>query len=738
MPHRRASAAALLLLLFFAYGAHADDIGLKLKIQPTLIPYAEGGGEPVPLFLEADRAQGTQERELEAEGGVRLRKRGYALFADHVFYAVPEEELTATGNVRMDRGGDIITGDKAFYRLGTDSGYIENPTYSLRQFHAHGTARELVAQSGEVYEADKATFTTCDAGHEDWYFRVDRLNLDRERDIGVAHGTTMVFKDLPVLYTPYLDFSLSGRRKSGLLPPTIGSTGNSGFEYTQPYYWNIAPDRDATIAPRIMAKRGVQLNGEFRYLEPDLSGESRAEWLPDDRIKGETRYGLSWQHRQNFGEGFSGAFNLQGVSDDTYFTDLSTKISATSLTNLPREGNLFYDGDWWNVNTRVQRFQTLQDPLAPVVPPYARVPQITLNANRHTDTLVDLGLQGEFVEFNHPYLVNGQRQTVYPSIALPLQTSYVYVTPKVGYHVTRYSFSDPNRVDEVRQLPIYSLDSAVTFERDTDWLGRSFVQTLEPRLYYVYIPFRPQDQLPNFDTALADFNLAQIFTENQFTGGDRINDANQLTAAVTSRFIDPRNGDEDWRFTLGQRYYFKEQQVSLDANTRTSDKSDLLAEVAGRIIDRWTLAYGLQYSTNENRVERTNTALRYQPEPGRVVNFGYRFTRESLEQLDFSTQWPVGRRWNGLARWNYSLRDRQLLEGLAGVEYNAGCWAARFVMQRFVTSTQQYTNALFFQLELSGISQIGSSAQELLRQNITGYGKANVSRPVDYNPFPEQ
>src|SRR5690606_24149702 len=239
----------------------------------------------------------------------------------------------------------------------------------------------------------------------------------------------------------------------------------------------------------------------------------------------------SWQHRQSFGYGFSGALDLQGVSDDAYFTDLSDRISATSQTNLRRQGILFYDGDWWNASARVQKFQTLQDPLDPLVPPYARVPQLTLNANRQATRVVDLGMYGEYVDFDHPTLLNGQRQILYPSVAFPLQTSYFYVTPKLGFHSTTYNFEDGRR-DETRELPIYSIDSAVTFERQTQFRGRDFIQTLEPRLYYVYIPFRRQDHLPNFDTALADFNLAQIFTENQFTGGDRINDANQLTAAV--------------------------------------------------------------------------------------------------------------------------------------------------------------------------------------------------------------
>jgi LPS-assembly protein len=736
MHRPRVTSAILSLILCFASGVRAEEPALKLQIQPELIPYSRGGEEATPVFIDADRVEGREDQELDAEGSVRLRKRGAAVFADRLHLSYPDRKVTATGHVRLEKEGDILTGDQMFYDLNDDSGYIDKPTYELLKFGSRGNASRLVAKSRDLYEIDKATYTNCDVGDDDWYLRVDKLELDRLRDVGVARNATVVFKDVPILYSPYLDFSLSGRRKSGVLPPTIGSTGQSGFEYTQPFYWNIAPNRDATIAPRVLSKRGVLLNGDFRYLEPDLSGEVRTEYLPKDQQKSDTRYGYYWQHRQNFGNGFSGGLNLQGVSDDTYFTDLSDKIAATSQTNLNREGDLFYDGDWWSLNTRVQRFQTLQDPLAPIVPPYARVPQITLNANRQTDLHLDFGLQGEYVEFDHPFLLNGRREILYPSVSAPFQTSFFYFTPKVGYHTTNYSFEEENRPGESRNVPIYSVDTALTFERETTLWGRDVLQTLEPRLYYVYIPFRPQEQLPNFDTALADFNLAQIFTENQFSGGDRINDANQLTAAVTSRLIDPGNGDERLRFTLGQRYYFKEQQVSLTPDRRNSVRSDILAAVSGQINAHWFTDLGMQYGVDQKRVERSNTVLRYQPDFGKVVNFGYRFTRDTLEQFDLSTQWPVGGRWTALARYNYTVRDNRLLEGLLGVEYNAGCWAARFVMHRFASATQEYVNAMFFQLEFNGISQIGSSPLELLRQNITGYAKTNERQPLDYNPFP--
>ncbi len=735
--HRiRITAALPLLICLLASPATAADIGLKLRSQPSLIPYEDGGDEPTPLFFEADRVQGHLERELEAEGHVQMRRRGEAIFSDYLYYAFPEQELTATGNMRFEHHGDVLTGDKLSYNLQRESGYVDKPTYNFPRYRARGSAGKLIIESRDRYKVEKATYTNCEVGDDDWFIKVDRLELDRRRDIGVARNATVVFKGVPMLYSPYLDFALSGRRKTGLLAPTVGSTGQSGFEFTQPFYWNIAPDRDATVAPRFLARRGTLLNSEVRYLEPNLSGEAHGEYLPDDRLKDESRYGYSWQHRQVFGYGFSGAFDIQGVSDDTYFTDLSDKIAATSQTNLPRDASLFYDGDWWSASARMQEFQTLQDPLAPVVPPYARVPQLLLSANRQTRYIADLGLYGEYVDFDHPTLINAQRQILYPSLSLPLQTSFFYVTPKVGYHYTRYGFEGDNVPDETRELPIYSIDSAVTFERRANFRGRDFIQTLEPRLYYVNIPFRKQDQLPNFDTALADFNLAQIFTENQFTGGDRINDADQLTAAVTSRYIDPQDGNEQLRFTVGQRYYFKEQQVSLDDSPRSFDRSDLLLAMSGKITSRWLADLGLQYSANTSRVERSNAALRYQPEIGKLLNLGYRFTRDTLEQVDVSAQWPLGGRWNGLARWNYTLQDKRLLEGLAGVEYNAGCWAARFVLHRFVSATQEYVNSMFFQLELNGVSRIGSNPLEVLRQNITGYTKTNEPQPVETNPFP--
>lgn len=712
------------------------DVRLPLKLQPQLLPPAAPGAvEQLPIFLEADRIEGHQDRELEAIGSVVVRRRGQVLYADRLKYLVPENAVLASGHVRVDRLGDIVTGDEIYYDLDDSSGRIEHPTYRFRQFGARGQARRLLILDRDTYRAERATYTNCEVGDDDWYLRVGRLDLDRLRDVGVARNATVYFKQVPILYTPWIDFPLTSRRKTGFLPPAIGTTGNSGFEVTLPFYWDIAPNRDYTFAPRVMARRGLLLNNEFRYLEPKFSGEARFEYLPDDRIKGETRWGYSYQHTQRFSDRLSGRLNLQGVSDDTYFVDLSDKIAATSQTNLPREGELTYNGEWWTLLGRVQKFQTLQDPAAPVTEPYARLPQLAFQAARHNVRNFDLDFTGEVVNFEHPTLVTGWRQVYFPSVSLPYRNRLFYVTPMAGYHFTRYSFPDQVTPDETRTLPIFTVDSGMRFERDTEFGGRAFQQTLEPRLYYVNIPFRPQDQLPVYDTAVADFNLAEVFYWNQFSGSDRINDANQITAAVTSRLIDPRSGSEWIRGTLGQRYYFKEQQVTLDTQARSANRSDLLALVSGSIARGWSANFGLQYNVDDSQSKKLDAALRYQPQLGKVLNLGYRFTRDQLEQVDVSTQWPLSSRWSGLARWNYSLQDNSLLEGLVGLEYNAGCWAARLVAHRFVTSVDEQSTSLLFQLELSGLSRIGNNPLELLRQNIGGYTRpATRTAPSEYYP----
>ncbi|MBI3524789.1 MAG: LPS-assembly protein LptD [Betaproteobacteria bacterium] len=673
-----------------------------------------------------------------------MRRIGSALTADFLTYWQNEDQIEAVGNVRLIQNEDVITGPKLRLQLEDNVGYFETPQYTIKRAAAgkagiepdqmttgSGHARRIDFEGEDHYRLTDATYSTCRQVNPDWYARSDSMSLDYSREEGVARGATLVFQGVPILYAPWFSFSLNNQRKSGLLSPTIGTTSNGGIEMTLPYYWNIAPNMDATISPRTISKRGIQWGGEFRYLNPNYSGILRGEYLPDDRITHRSRSNFSVTHVQSLGPGLTGSLNLNGVSDDTYFTDLSARLTNIAQNNLLRQGVLSYSSGWWNASLMAQRYQTLQDPaLPPVNVPYHRLPQLTLNAYRGDFPLGSaFTFSGEYVNFSHPTLALAKRTTLYPQLSLPLQTTAFYITPRIGLHLTHYSLERQaagTPAQLTSKVPTYSVDSGIYFERSTDWFGRTLTQTLEPRLYYLYVPKRDQSLIPVFDTGLADFNFAQIFSDNRYVGGDRVGDANQATVALTSRLIDPATGGELLRGVLGQRYYFEQQQVTLPGEiARTAKTADFLAALSGKVSPKISLDSGWQYNPRDKRTERLTLGARYQPEIAKVINAGYRYSRDLLGQIDVSVQWPLWGGWSGVGRYNYSLKENRIIETIGGLEYNAGCWASRLVVQRIATAAGQSSSAIFVQLELNGFSSIGSNPLEMLKRNIPGYGRIN-------------
>lgn len=695
------------------------------------------GGETV---IDADRIDGQQDVELVASGNVVLQRDGATLRADRVVYREALDEAEAEGNVSIKRGEDVMRGPRARMRLDEQTGEIEQPTYSFVRSSTRGGPPHSVVGSGEAsvlhlegenqYRLEDATWSTCKAPDPDWYVRAGDLKLDYDRNVGVAKHGTVVFKDVPIFYMPWVEFPLASQRKSGVLTPTVGTSNKTGFDLTVPYYWNIAPNYDATLVGRYMGRRGLQLGGEYRYLTPTMSGATSFEWLPDDRVTGQNnRAAGTIVHSQNFGGGWSGGLNLNGVSDTAYFEDLSSRIDLASQTSLVREATLNYSpGSWWSMSALAQSYQTLSG-----TDPYRRLPRILLAGNRVVWGNGEFNMQGEFVRFAHgdDNLPDGNRTTVYPSLRWPMGNAAISVTPKIGVHSTHYALDKtlPGGRDNIsRTMPIVSVDSTVAFERDTTWRGRDMIQTLEPRLYYVYVPYRRQDDIPNFDSGIYDFNFSQIFSENIFSGGDRIADANQITAAVTSRLIDTDTGDERIRAALGQRYYFSDQRVTLPGvPVRTGRRADILASLSGRLTRAVTLSTDWQFNPREDSTEEYNFDVRYQPGFAKVINVGFRYTRDVLRDLDLSAQWPLGGRWYGVARYNRSLREHRVTEALAGLEYDGGCWVFRTVFHRFATTEEDVTQAVFLQLELNDLASVGSSPLDLLSRTVGGYGTINQS-----------
>ena len=724
-----------------------DDINntpLRLHPTATLVPHPAQPDEKAPLFISAMRLQGQADTYIEAEEDVELRKQGLRMNADTLRYDEAQETVDAKGHVRIQTDSGVVKGPDLFYKIPDSTGFMNTPTYALGGTIAgQGTADKLTFVDETHTQMEKAKYSTCSAGQEAWWIHAGQLEIDRTTDTGIGRNAWVEFKGVPFLYTPYISFPLNNARESGFLTPAFGTSNTRGVELTTPYYLNLAPNYDATITPRYMTKRGLQLGAEFRYLQPNYAGEIYGGVLPNDNVSKSTRSAFRLLHTQNFGAGFSGNINFQKVSDDNYYRDLSSLIAATSTTTLPREGNLNYSNGPFSAGVKIQRYQILQDPIAPVANPYERLPQIT-GAYRKLNVLgfADVSASSEYVEYSHPTSVTGSRFTVNPTFSVPLTRAYGYITPKFGVHYTRYKLDqsqNPTHLpDTTRTLPIFSLDSGLTFERESSLLGQVLTQTLEPRLYYLYVPYKDQNQIPVFDSGETDFTFAQIFSENRFSGGDRISDANQVTFALTSRYIEADTGLERLRATVAQRYFFRTPRVTIAPTSLVStDKtSDFLASLGGQISPAWSGDATLQYNPNIGRSEKYNVGARYNPEPGKLANVNYRFTRDSLHQLDFSSQWPIAHNWQLLGRWNYSIKDRKSVESLAGFEYKENCWAVRVVAHRFQTAAQTTTSALFFQLELSGLSSLGTNPFNTLKQNIGGYSQTKPQpQEVNLNEF---
>ncbi|MDQ3186671.1 MAG: LPS-assembly protein LptD [Pseudomonadota bacterium] len=684
-----------------------------------------------PIFIAADRLKGHAEQEVEAIGKAELFTDDRFVSADRMKYHQSTDEVEAEGGVRVEQRGDILEGSRLKFNLANKTGQLSDPNYQLKDASSRGTAKMLLFEGENRYRLRQATYTTCPAGDNDWFLQVDDLEIDHAKKVGTARKVKLTFKDTPILYTPWMDFSYSGQRKSGLLAPVYGYNVRTGVELTIPFYWNIAPNYDATFSTRAMSQRGVALNSEFRYLGTNSSGDLLAEILPNDLQTKETRYRVSFGHSQTLGKGWFSRLDYNRVSDDAYFRDLGNTMNLTSRVNLLQQGLVGYnrnlgDNGILNVTTLVQQFQTIQDPRAAVAEPYKRLPQVALTANKADVFGADFNLISTYSNFSHPTQVSGHRVTFFPSVSYPMRSAFGYITPKIGIHHTRYNLesfgTSPNMdTDPTRTLPMFSVDSSIMFDRKTEFRGERFTQTLEPRLFYVYVPFRDQSFLPNFDSAKTDFSFAQMLTENRFSGNDRINDANQVTFALTSRLIEADTGKERLRVAVGQQLSFINRRITLDAPETINRRPDFVAAVTGFITPTITTDTSVQFDQTRFMADVVRSGLSYRPEPGRVVNFGYRFTRDVLHQVDASSQWRWSERWQSVARLNYSLQDQKVLEGLAGVEYNACCWSLRFVVQHLTLATQRTTTAAFLQLELNGLMQIGSNPLQVLQRSIPGY-----------------
>jgi LPS-assembly protein len=714
-------------------------------------------------WITADRIEGETNEATRATGNVELRKAQTTLLADSVTYRPLEDEIVAEGNVRLTQPGTEVSGPYLRLRQSTQRGYFDTASYRIirtlenmedahtptpglvvplpalpsRESVIHGDARRINFEGENQFHIEDGTFSTCKPGEMDWFAKGGDIRLDYDQNAGEARDATVVFKGMPIIHVPYFTFPLNSVRKSGFLSPTFTSSTRTGFDLALPYYWNIAPSYDATITPRVMTKRGLQLGTEFRHLGLHQDSRLQFELMQKDKQFGARRYAYAFRHAQNLGRGLTALVDWNGVSDDEYFTDLSSRVVQTSRRQLPRLFELNYGAEWWNARLLSLRYQTLNPGgKLHVANPYAIAPQLSFNARLPEWGGVEAHLSGQYTRFAHHDLETGDRMVTYPQVTFSFVRPGYYLKSKLGLHSTQYRLSGrtPGLPETLsRNLPILTLDAGLTFERETRLFGAAWLQTLEPRLFYLRVPYRNQDRFPLFDTSLADFNFAQIFSENRFSGNDRVNNANQLTAALTTRLIDPATGAERLRAIIGQRYHFEDPKVGLPGEKLQRDKySDFLAAFTGEVAPRTYVDVALEYDFNTARTTRFTLGSRYQPTRGKVVSAAYRYNRASvaglrdtMDQIDIAGQWSLGGRWHAVGRYNYAFDSSRLVEGIAGVEYDAGCWTVRFVAQRLESTAGSPNTSFFFQLELNDFGQIGSNPIQMLRRSVPGYSKIN-------------
>ncbi|MCP5145586.1 MAG: LPS assembly protein LptD [Gammaproteobacteria bacterium] len=696
---------------------------------PTRIDF-----EPGTLELHADSADLVDGGVSEFNGGVVITRDDLALRADTVRYTDESSLLEIQGNVELWADQLLWRGEQGEYNIDTEFARLEAGEYYLLDRRGHGHARSLRNDAAaDKTRMSRVNYTTCPGDDPSWMISARNVTLDHESDRGNATNVLIKSHGIPLLYFPYLSFPLNDERKSGFLVPSVGSSGDTGLDLQLPYYWNIAPNQDATFTPRLVLDRGYMMSGEYRYLGTTFHGQVEAEVLPSDSVLDRTRAFGAINHEGYFKNyrGYSKIL-LQGVSDSSYFEDFGRSLSATSVRFLERTVDVRYNATKFYFQSLIQGYQTVDRSILSSNRPYMRLPYIYVGLSPYRFKQLYLGMNFDGNYFHRSDSLTGGRLELRPFVQWNYRTAGAYLNPKLELRHTQYQLSNTTPGDPTslsRTLPILSVDSGLFLERTTKFGGRNLLQTLEPRIYYLFVPHANQDDLPIFDTGIYDISFQSLFYNNRYAGGDRLGDANQVTMALTSRIVGVDSGIEHLRASLAQVFYFRDRTVTLPGYPAETDAtSEVIGEVAGRLNEVWSARATVQWDPNETQFQKAAFSVRYQPGPGKVLNVGYRLRRavtrvpEDIEQTDVSLRWPIGDRIHLLGRWNYSIPQSRLLESVAGVEIDSCCWSTKVVARRFLRNIEgDYDNAIFVQLELKGLAGIGRAATSFLRQSIPGY-----------------
>ena len=738
-----------------------------------------------PTIIRAEQITGRKSRDMYMDYDVEIERDQTIITGDHGVLHNEENDTDMVGNVFIQRFGDQFSADQGNFNLDTQEGTLKHAYYKLEVGNRQGRAARIDLTGKDTADLFDSTMTTCEGLDPDWYLKSNKMHIDQSKDIGYATSPVLYFKDVPILGAPALTFPVNGERKSGFLPPTIDINSTKGLEITAPYYVNLAPNYDLTLYPNLMTKRGLQLGAEYRYLGENYAGNTYIEYLPHDKENGHRRYLYATQHQQRFADGWGIKWDYRGASDNDYPDDFSMYRNAGALNTissfrdwddddqkhkLRRYGQVsksFSTENFgsWRASLTASGYQILQDWDSIIRRDHSRLPQLTLSGhddgvngfdwnfraeatrfwldNRDLDyywgtknwkQLRDRRRLGKY-DYNQYKQNRGNRYVIEPSVSYPIYHAGWFFVPKAKVNYTNYKLEDldntrvPN-TSLTRTLPTLTLDSGLIFERESAMFGEGGIQTLEPRLFYAYTPYKNQEEFPIFDSSLMTFGYAKLFSANPYSGGDRIVDQNSLTAALTTKFLE-EDGTERLHFTAGQKFNFQQQRVYMyrTSEDNSRDYSDLLLQASGQLTNEFEFDSNLQYGWNSNKVNSSNVAMHWKPGPMKALNAEYRYmhdeidgiTGEEIDQTIISGQWPISDRWYIVGQHNFSFADDRTIESILGLEYNADCWVLRLVAQHEATSADDSSNSFYVQLELKGFAAIGNNPVKEIQDKVTGY-----------------
>jgi len=722
-----------------------------------------------PTLVSAQHVDSSNQSIYHLSGNVRMERADQLLQADDVRYNDGTTDYDARGNVRYQEAGQLLAGSHMRGNTAASRGTADDVRYQMLEARGNG-----VAKQGEMLDAmhthySSASYSTCDVGHHVWEFRAKSITLDKDTGVGVARNSTMRIGNVPVVWLPYMSFPLDDRRKSGFLYPTLGNSSRSGIEISTPYYLNLAPNYDATLDPRYYSDRGAMLAGEFRYLIPGSNGQLNVEYLAHDRgdsdgledTEGKDRYLVNFKDSSRLWKGWSFVSSINRVSDSSYIYDFGNSLSHTPIYSLASTATIVGSGEWWNASIGGTVYQNTNPFGSDASLQYRELPAAAYTLQIPINRWLETGVDAETVAFRKSGFVEGQREDIYPYVGADFGDAAWFVRPKLAYRYTAYQLSS-NYQDygysgrlsgnanspfaektPSRALPIASIDSGLVFTRSASLFGSSYTQTLEPRLYYLYVPYRDQSNLPLFDTRVMSFDDWQLFAPNRFSGADRQMNANNLTAAISTRLLDS-DGIERVSASFGQIRYFTPQRVQLTTQKPTDwSGSDYVAELGLRLNDRWRMNSSYQWSPNIRHTELGLFELQRRiGDRGGIVNFSYRYRREELEQYGVSGVFPLSDRWRLLGAWAYALpvegasaqSPTGTVDAMLGVEYDSCCVALRLVGRNYVnesyygntpapsgTDVTRRDNSIMFEVEFKGLGSTGGQITPLLRRDILGY-----------------